>query len=287
MIDYFIVSDKLAPFLDSVRVFDEVSTSPHRALLATFKARSSPIIQWTLRTPKRFPRVKPKGCARHPVAPHAGFMEGVSGAASQEDAKGALGSAWKDVALAVEIELCGVTDRFAHDGPDHKWCGRGDGSRYVEAPLLPARAMGEWGRRDNESYHLLWTTNRLEGLTALAHIASVKGYLTRGQVKQWEVLVRKLGNPRCPMLSLKDHGQQWRNLAGQLNIHSSEPWAMEDLLSTSVAWATGLLEEKRLKHKQVMGRSWWRWVSEHLAAGVGHCINSLKGSLSKSTMSLK
>ena len=101
-IDYFIVSDKLAPFLKSVRVFDEVSTSPHRALLATFRSRSSPIVQLTLRTPKRFPRVKPKGCARHPVAPHDGFMEGVRGAATQEEVKGELGGG---------VERCGSGGR--------------------------------------------------------------------------------------------------------------------------------------------------------------------------------
>ena len=268
-IDYFIVSDKLAPFVDTVRVFDEVSTSPHRALLATFKNRSKPIVQWTLRTPRRFPRVKPMGCARHPVAPHDGFLKEMRDAETKEEVKGVLGAAWKDLALAVETEICGVTDRYTQDGPDRKCCGRGDGSRYVEAPMLPARAMGEWGRLDMESYRLLWSINRLGELASLARISKDGGRLTKGQSRQWEVLVKKVGNVRCPMLSMKEGAQQWRVLAVQLKNHANEPWETVDLLESSVDWATGLLEAKRKKHKQVVGKSWWKWVGEQFAAGGG------------------
>ena len=268
-IDYFIVSDKLAPFLDTVRIFEEVSTSPHRALLATFRSRSSPLWQWTLRTPKRFPRTRPKGCARHPIAPHDEFLDGVKTATTQEEAKRALGGAWKDLALAVEAEVCGITDRYTQEGPNHKWCGRGEGSRFVKAPVLPARAMGEWGRLDTESYHLLWTINRLEELSALAAIANARGSLTRGQLRQWEGLLRKVANAHCPMLSMKENVVQWKTLDEQLRHCAREPGEATELLGASVAWAVGILEEKRKKHKQVRCRSWWRWVNEQLAKGGG------------------
>ena len=252
-----------------MRIFDEVSTSPHRAVMATFRSRSSPLWQWTLRTPKRFPRMKPKGCARHPVAPHDEFMVGVEIATTQEEAKEALGGAWKDLALAVEAEVCGITDRYTHEGPDHKWCGRGERSRFVKEPVLPARAMGEWGKLDTESYHLLWTINRLEELLALSKIANARGSLTRGQRRQWDGLVRKVTKIQCPMLSIKEHAAQWKALDEQLRHHAREPEDAMELLGASMAWAIGILEEKRKKHKQVKCRSWWRWVNEQLAKGGG------------------
>ena len=86
-------------------------------------------------------------------------------------AKAALKEAWSDLALAVESELCGVTDRYTVDGPNGKWCGRGDEARFVKTPVLPARAMGEWGRLDMESYRFLWASRRIEEVAVLANIA--------------------------------------------------------------------------------------------------------------------
>ena len=141
-IDYSMVSDTLAPFFDGIRVFEEAATAPHRAVVVTFKSRSEPLLQWVLRAPKRFPREKPVGCARHPIAPAEGFTKSVTDATTEEAAKAALKEAWSDLALAVESELCGVTDRYTGDGPDYKWCGRG---MRQDSSRPRCCQQGQWG----------------------------------------------------------------------------------------------------------------------------------------------
>ena len=279
-IDYFIVSDSLAPYFESIRIFDEAATAPHRAVLVTFKSVTEPRWQWTLRTPKRFPREKPVGCARHPVAPAGEFLEEVKEATTVGMMKTKLEDVWADVALAIEAELCGVTDRYSKEGPDRKWCGRGDGPRFVKAPILPARAMGEWGRLDIESYRVLWAINRLEELASLARIAmkqggegaegeADRGALNKGQQRQWDALIRKFASPSSQIYRVRQDAGKWEELARQTQRVAAKPWEALDLMETSALWARKVLENKRKVHQEARIKGWRRWVGEQLAAGGG------------------
>ena len=280
VIDFFIVSDTLAPFMDSIRIFGEAAASPHRALIITFKGVSEPKWQWTLRTPRRFPRDKPIGCARHPIAPGEGFLEGVRNAAGGE-AKAEMGKAWRDMALAIEAELCGVTDRYSGSGPDRRWCGRGDGARFVKAPLLPARAMGEWGRLDTEGYRILWALNRIEELASLARIARLRVsegfrvsdgeqvFFEKAKQLQWDRLVRKCTSPNSPIACIGDERDKWMTWIGLMKAVIDMPWEAVDLLESTAEWAAVKLDKRKKEHQLSRAKGWWKWVKEQRVAGGG------------------
>ena len=95
-----------------------------------------------------------------------------------------MAEAWRDLSWAMEAELCGVTDRYRGEGLDGQWCGRRDGVRYVKAPPLPARAMGELGSLDMEGYRVRGALNRIEELASLARIAESRVKELSGEMSQ-------------------------------------------------------------------------------------------------------
>ena len=152
VIDYFIVAEELAHMVEKVSVKGELAVSPHRAVALILKSSSQPLLLNRLRTPKTFPREKPVGCPRQPVAPGADFTKKAEIAEKGEAKLIALTESWTDLVWAIESELCGVTDHYKEGGPDMKWCGRALGPRYVKEVALPTRSSGKWGKLDHRTY---------------------------------------------------------------------------------------------------------------------------------------
>ncbi len=64
-LDYFIVCDKLCPYVEGARIVHEVAASPHRAVAISFKPTGKPQLQWQLRAPRAFSEPGPsvvRGC---------------------------------------------------------------------------------------------------------------------------------------------------------------------------------------------------------------------------------
>ena len=174
--------------------------------------------------------------------------------------------AWRDLSWAIEAELCGVTDRYRGEGPDGKWCGRGDGVRYVKAPLLPARAMGEWGRLDMEGYRVLWALNRIEELASLARIAESRvkegghervakeGVFSRGQQRQWDRIIRKCTALQSPIGTITREQEKWKAWVRQIRAVAHRPWEAMDLLECTAEWAEVILAERKCEHQAVRER---------------------------------
>ena len=164
-IDFFIVSAEMAAIVSGIEVKNDAAVSPHRAAAITFRNTAEPLLQWQLRTPKKFPRERPIGCPRQPIAPGEAFMQ------EAKEEGGSISDLWGSIVWAIEAELCGVTDKFTKEGVDKRWCGRALGARYVKDVVMPDRAAGVLGKLDRNTHALLWAANRLQELASLADIA--------------------------------------------------------------------------------------------------------------------
>ena len=285
-IDFFILSTDLAKMLHGVRRVDEVSTSPHRVVALQFCKTRDKLLQWTLRAPKAFPRNKPTGCARAPHAPPREDVERWEKAKTEEERQVGLAGAWGEVIQAAEVELCGVTDKFSKDGPDPRFCGRGDGPRYVQAQTLPPRIAGRYGEADSVMHSLLWARNRLAELGHLADKAAgtgaheptgadsegrhtFGGRLAVGQWRQWDRLVGKYvaaGSPVCRILS-KD--SQWARSVETMRAYRHRPWAAGEFLYATHEWAELIIQDKNQAHVKSRRKGWEMWVAKQLKQGAG------------------
>ena len=130
------------------------------------------ILQWSLKTPKAYPRKKPIGCARCLVTPKEELVTEWAMKDTEEGREEGLEEAWGNVVGAMEWELCGVNDRFGGNWPDERYMGRGRGPAYGWKQILPPRIAGKFGEADPYMHALLWARNRL---TELLHLARALG----------------------------------------------------------------------------------------------------------------
>ena len=107
--------------------------------------------------------------------------------------------------------------------------------RYVKAPLLPARAMGESGKLDIEGYRVLWALNRIEELMSLARVAENRmkedGYgrgpkeevFSHGQLWQWDRILRKCHARQSPTGTITREQEKRKAGARQLSGIANRP----------------------------------------------------------------
>ena len=249
VVDVFIISEALAPFVDGIRVCSEIAVSLHRAVAIRFKGKVKPVMQWVVRGPRKFPRQKPIGCPRQPIAPPRCSVEAMGAAVNEEDTKERTSRAWEELAFAVDAELRGVTDRWSNDGPDTRWRGRCKKPRIVQEPLLPARSSGVWGKLDMHWHSLQWVANRFEELARLASIAErgenqrggegdrLAG-LTEAQSIRWQTLIRKVASPSAPIAAFVINDDRWSEVA-------TTPASAKNFFLTSAGWTKALLARKK------------------------------------------
>ena len=279
-VDFFIISEALAPFFAGIRACSEIAVSPHRAAARRFKGKAKLVMQWVVRGPKRFPRQKPIGCPRQPIAPPKCLVEAIGDAANEEGIKKGTSRAWEGIAVAVDAELCGVTDRWSDDGPDTRWCGRHKRPRIVQEPLLPARSSGVWGKLDMLCHSLQWAVNRFEELARLASIAErgvnqgggegdTGAGLTEAQAMQWQKLIRKVASPSAPIAVFTIKDDRWCDVVATTQRYETTPAAAKNFFTISAGWARALLVRKKKTFAEERRKGWKNWVKEQMRKGGG------------------
>ncbi len=300
-LDFFIVCDKLCPLVEGARIVHEVAASPHRAVAIVFKKREKPLLQWQLKAPRAFPRVRPIGCQRRPVAPTAS-VDALSEAEATTDGRSqAASAAWCDLVTAIEIELCGVTDRFAGDSPDPKFCGRSQGAKYTKVPVMPSRAAGVWGEVDRKTHAMIWAENRLIEMARLANIAvaEITGKDCRHlqeedmlqvihdggarakdgdglgtglgifQWRQWKRLVKKFTSPHCPIVEVLGGDVRWASVAKHVRTTKDNPAAAGRATAAAAKWVRHMIVSQKRLHRAARAKGWRIWQQEQIKKGAG------------------
>ncbi len=295
VLDFFMVADVVAPFIKGAKVLQQVVASPHRAVALAFRNVGPPPLHWQRRAPRPFPRVPPVGCARAPVAPRLDDVDGAGHARAESEQEGGAGGAgadrcekdsvgkheyvtraWSKLTDAIEVELCGRTDRWEGEFPDRRWCGRADGPRYVQSPALPPRAAGAWGSVDMKAHAMAWTANRLSELRNLSAIARERSRadgqqgngtgLTDGQLKQWYRVASKFLGCRAPIARFLA-GEQWEQVRSELRRIRAAPALATDFLEGTSAWVKQLLQAQRSANARCRLKGWRAWVAKQLKNG--------------------
>ena len=234
------------------------------------------MLQWRLHTLEAFPKKRPFGCPRQPVAPGPGFLEGLGKVTNEGQGRRASSEAWADLTWAVEAELCGVTDHYGRQGPDMRWCGRALGPKYAKETVLPSRGSGKWGKLDIKTYSVLWAANRLQEMAALSAKASEGNRmgregtgLTKGQECQWVKLVAKFASPSAPICGHIIEEEKWGMVARTVQAHAAKPAGAYDFLDSTAKWAMALLVEKVNARTAARSRGWRAWIREQCKTGGG------------------
>ncbi len=301
VLDFFVVADVLAPFVKGARVLRQVVASPHRAVALAFRSVGPPPLHWQRRAPRPFPRQPPVGCARAPVAPMLGEIDGTAqrereaevpvGAVMEgvTDAQGVKSDekirrdrheyatrAWCRLSDSIEAEMCGRTDRWEGEHPDRRWCGRAEGPRYVQGPALPPRAAGAWGSMDMKTHAMAWVGNRMTELRNLSVIAEGRlraaepsesnTGLSAGQLKQWHRVISKVLGSRSPLARFLS-GVQWEQLRAELRRRRPAPALATDFLEGTSAWVMQLVQSQRKANASCRLKDWRAWIAKQLKDG--------------------
>ncbi len=292
-IDYFVISDSLAPYVDGVGLVPEVAASPHRAVALRFKRLQTPICQLQLRAPRAFPRRRPIGCQRQPVAPAAADVEMSPGA--EDDVRQRATDAWRSLVTAMELELCGITDRYNGESPDPRYCGRATGIKYAYVPVLPPRVAARWGQVDRKTHAMLWADNRLTELFHLSSIASaavgaladaaedmrdfvavvtdpITGEgtgLKRRQWVQWTTVTKRLLSEGSPVVEVLISDPEWKQVLDMIMVLRWMPAEAVIFLRNAVAWARGTIARQKTRHRAARTATWQAWVSNEARRGAG------------------
>ncbi len=297
VIDFFVISNQLGPLVRTVEVDDSFPAAPHRAVKLTLVKDGPLPMQYVRRGPRKFPRDKPIGCARRPVAPSAHRM-GIDEIGEDRDANALKAAeAWRCITRAMEVEMCGVTDKFVGNAVDPLWCGREDGHRYVQAPVMPARALGNLGRQNIATYWVRWAENRLRELGHLADVAARNGGrrrpvigarnggdaegsgLSQGQWRQWERVTAKMTCAKSPLFNLASRSDQWANVLGMVSLYRHCPAGARHFAMTTADWANAILVETAKEAAAARRNGWTRWLREQIRAGGGGLHSYVKRKL--------
>ena len=139
-LDYFIVSPEIRQAVIGIQLITElgweeegerraVEAKPHALVAMKLKSTAVQRHMDAIKTPRKFERKKPIGCARAPIWPiqEEGAEEEAEGGDKGEDTGAELDKDWEKIMGCVEEEICGICDHYKGREPDAKWCGRGGG----------------------------------------------------------------------------------------------------------------------------------------------------------------
>ncbi len=268
-IDYFIMHSSLAMAVDSVHIVDLAAAKPHRVVGVRFKANDIPRLQTVLKTPRKFPRCRPVGCSRAPVAPPPGFADAIVTAVGSEHVEHAASDCWAQFVGAMEAELCGITDSWRGNAPDQRWCGRGAAAEYIQTPVLPTRTSCEHGKVDQRGVTYLWAENRLRELASLARYAARHGPLTGARLRQWTDIINKFTSPSSAISHIRSVDRQWDSLAVRVASYVDHPALAGDFFTISANWAQALVVRRKKVRELQLSRSWAAFKKKQCKEGAG------------------
>ena len=272
-LDYFIADRSIAEAVHSVSTVAElrcvsrdsdyiVAARPHRAVKLRLRKKFNPLLLKTLKMPRAFPRNKPIGCARHPVALVADFAAGIVLDVGRDQKVEAVSALWSRVVDDIEAELCGVCD---FEGSVH--CGRKLGVSEVLRPVVPRRAAGSKGAMVQSEFATVWGMNRLRELLVLSELHQKHGTHSPGQARQWDGLLRKVCSPSAPIASAGE--DRWSLISDTLQRYWSSPGDAAEALRTTHNWAEALTKRQSRVRAEKHRESWDKWKKKQHAFG-GH-----------------
>ena len=248
---------------------------PHKLVALKLSSCSLPTIMQCIQTPRQFPRKKPVGCARAPIAPPQGYTQASGSQRQEEGQESALDMAWKKLTSCMELELCGVSDLFKKGEPDGRWMGRGGKLKLVGRQTMPRRAAADLGRLKQNQYAYVWCQLRLQGMQALAIKATAAGALTEAQMDQWHALVRKFCSPSAPARFDAEDCLLEEACAG-LQAFYMRPEGAQELLGRALDHVTRRIKENKQADDKAARGAWRAWLAQQMrggaASGAAHCF---------------
>ena len=182
----------------------DLYTYTREAVRLRLRRKFAPLLLRSLKLPSAFPRSKPIGCAKHPVAPGPGFVVGCSSSASRRSEKvDSVSALWSRVIDDLEADLrgiCNVTNQ-AHFGTK-------DGASEVLRPVMPRRAAGPKGAIAQPEFAMVWGANRLKELLVRASCIGGAALIAEG----------RLGNGSAWGANAFAFGTSWEWKRGQRSL---------------------------------------------------------------------
>ena len=238
---------------------------PHKMVVLKLAHCGVPMLMQSIKAPRQFPRKKPIGCPRAPIAPPQGFT-GASSSHQEEARQGVLDGAWKEVTECMEFELCGVNDLFKEGKPDARWMGRGGELKLVSRQVFPRRAAGALGRMKQKQYAYVWCQLRLQGVKALADKRKAHGALNEAQMAQWHALIRKF----CSPSSLARYDAEdfiLDKVCAELQAVYSRPEEAIEVLDSTMSHVNQKVDGQRQEDETAARNSWKVWLKKQMQGG--------------------
>ncbi len=273
-LDYFIAPHTMLPYVHKVELIGDPPTAPHRAVKVTFTRQQQPYLVKVASSPKTFGRVKPVGCARRPVQVQESLMTSAANATREDPSP--LDAAYVKVVEAMEVELCGVTDRFTSSGPDLRYCGRSRGLRLVQRPVLPPRRAAGFGAAEMYVLALVWLNARMTEFYCFSAMVRRAAPFAAAHAEHFcrtrHRFARACHMKRTLVENLSSWAECWDDVRDM--IPGVDPERLR-------AWADSAMQEaEKCKRKAVsQSRSrWFSWVRSQLMGGAGGLHNMIKRS---------
>jgi ribonuclease HI len=270
-IDFFIVDQRIAHAVESVWTDLSMEASPHSAVILRLRSSATTELVKMLRTPCRFPTVRPIGCSQQPTSPSADVMLAVAVEPTTE----ALRAGFAHLISLAEKELCYLFGMVADDGvPDSRFLGRGEVLQAVWRRVVPPMAR-HTGRADAAARGLQWLGVRfseLHGLLRAVQRRTDAGELPTSQMLlQWGAITAKFRAPTGVLAALMadEEGKSWiwRVIAaGWTSIMDS---SSQDIFKVWGAEARKAAARRCRARSEDASRAWWTWVDEQLRVGAG------------------
>ena len=196
-LDYVITSDVVCPWIQSVKVNDGLEVRPHRAVSIIVKASMHNYLINSIKSPAKFPKDKPIGCARAPVVPQWCGSDLDRRCSGQEGGDPSpyvpVEDGWPALVHAVEAELCHLTDNVDKTGrPHHRFVGRSSGVSTAQRLAMPMRASASLGKVNLRAHALMWFANRVLELANIAQRYCDTHQIPRATWLQWAGIMNSL-----------------------------------------------------------------------------------------------
>ena len=155
-----------------------------------------------MKKPRKFPVVRPIGCAREPA-------EVVFDNEGDDDGQW-IRSTWTDLVGHTEVQLAGICDCFNEDGVDKGYLGRGMDREFCWKATIPGDGH-ELGKLDDIGFGLRWLVIRWRELAHTIVQVARKGGVSENLFEHWHRLRDKLTTDNLVMGKLVAKlPRQWR-----------------------------------------------------------------------------
>ena len=231
-LDYFVIPQILAPFVDSILTWVDAPCWPHCPSVITFKGLHTQATILRQVAPKPFPPLIPIGCQRPPDTTAMWSWD-------EGGAIPCLAKAYKETMAAVEGHLCLVHDLIGEEAT-RKYVGRAEGFKLEQVPLAVSVRKGLPQKLDDKA--LAW-----KGLSAMVAKAASMASAAYDKGKGWRALRQIKGR-------LAGLSKVWHHLGGPILADESSSSLARLFTSRPSTWAGDLRAAIALEAEQQASR---------------------------------